>query len=80
MIEKKAVKFLQSVPKRDYIKLREHISHLAINPHPAGSIKLSGTENEFRYRYGNYRILYTVEHNILTVFIIDIGNRKDIYR
>ncbi len=35
VIEKKALKFLASVPKRDYIKLQEHINELAEDPPPS---------------------------------------------
>ncbi len=80
VIEKKALKFLASVSKRDYLKLQEHINELAEDPHPFGSIKLQGSTNIYRHRFGNYRILYTVESDQLIVYIIEIGNRKDIYR
>jgi mRNA interferase RelE/StbE len=43
VIEKKASKFLESVPKKDYLKLREHIYQLAEDPHPSGSIKVQGS-------------------------------------
>ncbi len=80
VIEKKALKFLAAVPKRDYIKLQEHINELAEDPHTSGSIKLQGSKNIYRHRFGNYRILYTVENEQLIVYIIEIGNRKDIYQ
>ena len=34
----------------------------------------------FRFRFGNYRGVYTVIDNILTITVIDIGHRRDIYR
>lgn len=80
VIEKKTVKFLASVPKRDYLKLQEHINEIAEDPYLSGSIKLQGSKNIYRYRYGNYRILYTVEKYRLIVYIIEIGDRKNIYR
>ena len=80
VIEKKALKFLAGVPKRDYLKIQEHINELAKDPHISGSIKLQGSINIYRYRYGNYRILYAVENEQLIIYIIEIGNRRDIYR
>lgn len=77
VIEKKALKFLASVPKRDYLKLKEHIYQLAEDPQPSGSIKLHGAVSVYRLRYGNYRILYTIQNDQLIVYIIEIGNRKD---
>ncbi len=67
VIERKVLKFLAGIPKRDYLKLQEHINELAFNPHPPGSIKVQGSTNIYRHRYGNYRILYTIENNQLIV-------------
>jgi mRNA-degrading endonuclease RelE of RelBE toxin-antitoxin system len=33
----------------------------------------------YRIRYGDYRIIYTIEDHILTVTVIDTGHRKEIY-
>ena len=38
--------------------------------------KLSGS---YRYRVGDYRIVYTINEAIVTVFVITIANRKDVY-
>ena len=67
-------------------KLRRQIKHkvesLASNPNPPGSKKLHGIldgENPvYRVRSGDYRILYSVRGNIIV--ILDIANRKDVYR
>lgn len=79
-LEKKALKFLINVPKKDYIKLREHIDQLAQDPHTPGSIKLAGSDSIYRLRFGNYRILYKVQNEEMIVFIIEIDHRKNIYR
>ena len=42
--------------------------------------KLAATENHFRVRVGDYRIIYAVEDLFLVVFVIAAGHRKDIYR
>ena len=39
-----------------------------------------GSEALYRIRIGDYRVIYEVQNKILTVFIIEIGHRKDIYR
>ncbi|MBV9470137.1 MAG: type II toxin-antitoxin system RelE/ParE family toxin [Abitibacteriaceae bacterium] len=31
-------------------------------------------------RVGDYRIIYSIEDDVLRVLIIDIGHRRDIYR
>ena len=53
----------------------------ADDPRSLGS-RLMGTEFEgvWRFRVGDYRILTRMERNILTVIIIEIGHRREIYR
>ena len=78
-VKKSAEKELSKIPKKELLKILEKIESLSDNPHPTGSIKLSN-QDKYRVRVGNYRILYKVEDNILTVFVVKIGHRKDIYR
>ena len=56
------------------------IDDLAIQPYPQGVRKLKGFEYRFRIRIGDYRVIYEVRNSILTVFVIRIGHRKEIYR
>jgi len=77
-VKKSAEKELGEIPKRDLLKIINKIQSLSDDPHPEGSIKLSNQE-KYRLHVGNYRVLYKVEDNILTIFIVKIGHRKDIY-
>jgi mRNA interferase RelE/StbE len=79
-LSKRAAKFLESLRDRDlYSRLRIAIDALAQDPAPPGCKSLKGCDG-FRVRVGDYRILYTVNHGQLRVCVIDIGNRRDIYR
>ncbi len=79
-LSKRAAKFLEGLRDRSlYERLRAAIDGLAANPVPPGSKSLTGREG-FRVRVGDYRILYTVDGGKLLVCIIEIGNRRDIYR
>lgn len=44
--------------------------------------RLKGPENSgrWRYRVGDYRIVVSFEINIVTVYVIEIGHRREIYR
>lgn len=42
--------------------------------------KLSGFENQYRCRVGNYRILYEVNKKEIVIYIIEILPRKDAYK
>jgi len=52
---------------------------LADQPRPPGSKKLSG-HNKYRIRQGNYRIIYGIEDKELTIVVVVVGKRKDVYR
>ena len=55
------------------------ILSLATNPHPRGSIKLTGVPL-YRLRVGQYRVLYEVNVESQKVTIVSIGHRREIYR
>jgi mRNA interferase RelE/StbE len=61
-------------------RIVEAIEILADEPYPAGSRKLKGFDFRYRIRVGDYRVIYEIRNSILTVYIIRIGHRKDIYR
>lgn len=75
-----AFKALKSMPNRDLQRAIKMIKSLEIDPFPHGSIKLSGLDKVYRVRFGDYRIIYEVDNNVLTVLVLKIGHRKDIYR
>ena len=79
IVKKKALKELDAVPKKYYTALRDAIDGLAENPRPAGCKKLIGSDNDYRIRVGTYRILYTIEDNILTITVVKVAHRKDAY-
>ena len=78
-ITRSAAKELEDVPKPDRLRIVDKIRLLAENPRPHGSEKLSG-EEKYRLRQGDYRILYTVDDQIITVTVVKIGNRRDVYK
>jgi mRNA interferase RelE/StbE len=61
-------------------RIAEAIEGLADEPYPVGFRKLKGFEYRYRIRVGDYRVIYEIRNSILTVIIIRIGHRKDIYR
>lgn len=72
-------KDLRKIPKRELKKILEKIETLGGNPRPAGCEKLTG-EALYRVRQGRYRIVYSIQDNELTVWVIKVGHRKDVYR
>jgi mRNA interferase RelE/StbE len=75
-----AVKDLKALPKAILKKIDARIALLADDPQPKGVKKLQGCEELYRVRVGDYRIVYTMENGKLTIVIVRIGHRKEIYR
>ena len=78
-VKKSAEKELGKLPKKELVKILTTIENLSTNPYPMGSIKLTN-EEKYRIRVGSYRVLYKVENDILTVFVVKVGHRRQIYR
>lgn len=74
-------KDLKSVPAQDLVRIKAAISDLANNPRPYGYKQLKGKNREYlRIRVGDYRIVYTVEHQALLIVVIHVGHRREIYK
>jgi len=72
-------KDFSTIPKKDIEKILHRIEVLTENPRPPGCEKLTGQER-YRVRQGRYRIVYSIQDDVLTVWIVKIGHRKDVYR
>ena len=72
-------KDLADVPVKELKRLIERIDSLADNPRPQGCDKLSGQER-YRIRQGNYRIIYSIQDTELTVWVVKVGHRREVYR
>lgn len=72
-------KDLASIPKHDLQRIIERIGDLAEDPRPTGCEKLSGQE-KYRVRQGNYRIIYSIQDTELTVWVVKVGHRREVYR
>lgn len=75
--EKPAVKFIKKQPPAQQRRILEAVHKL---PHEGDRKAMKGHPGEYRLRVGGYRILYTVENDVLIVRILDAGNRGDVYK
>ena len=72
-------KELRQLPKTQLKRVLKRIQQLAKNPRSVGCVKLQGTDNIYSVRQGDYRIIYTINDGSVTVLVIKIGHRKDVY-
>jgi mRNA interferase RelE/StbE len=55
------------------------IDGLADDPRQPGAKKLQGSENTWRVRVGDYRILYEIHDRQAIVLVVEIGHRREVY-
>ena len=79
IFKRPAEKSLHALPKKIQARIVGVIDLLSENPFPPASVKLKGRDG-YRIRTGDYRILYSVENEILIITVVAIGHRKEIYR
>ncbi len=79
VFRKSVAKDLRRLPNKDVAQILERINALAMEPRAVGCEKLSGQER-YRVRCGDYRVVYQIEDRRLTVLIVKVGHRSDVYR
>lgn len=75
-----AEKQLKAIPSRDRQRIVDSILALSVVPFPRGAKKLTGYDDTYRVRVGNYRVIYIVDGKVITITVLKIGHRKDVYR
>ncbi len=78
-ILRRAQKQLAKIPANDYKKIKKTILDLARDPRPPGSKKLKGRDG-WRIRQGDFRVIYEIQDDRLIIIVLEVGNRRDIYR
>ena len=76
--KKSVEKDFKGIPTKTLLKILEKIQKLHDDPRPIRSEKLTGQER-YRIRQGTYRIIYSIQDNELTVWVVKVGHRKGIY-
>jgi mRNA interferase RelE/StbE len=74
----KALRKIRDAKKQQ--RLDDAFNKLAENPRRMGAEKMAGFHNRYRFRVGDYRIIYEIHDAVLLVLILAIGDRKEIYR
>lgn len=71
---------LKALPKPIRTQIGRRIDKLVDDPRPHGVEKITGEDDLYRVRSGDYRILYTIKDKELLVLVVKIGDRKEVYR
>jgi mRNA interferase RelE/StbE len=79
-IKNKAVKELSRIRPDLGVKLLSAISSLTSIPRPRQSHKLHSSNNSYRLRVGDYRVLYQIDDDSRQIMVYHVGHRRDVYR
>ena len=80
-ISRRAQKSLTRIRPADRDKVRAAIFALSEDPRPHGVWMLKGKRGDYlRLRVRDYRVIYRVQEEILTVLVIRVGHRREVYR
>ncbi len=79
-IKPSALKELDAIgSKKARQRMVQTIRTLAEDPRPSGCRKLSG-KDKYRLRCGDSRIVYQVQDFDVSLTVVKIGHRRDVYR
>ncbi len=79
LLKRSAAKELEALPLKDRRGVAARLGALVEDPRPPGVETISG-QDKYRIRQGDYRVLYTIDDPALTVTVVRIGHRGDVYR
>lgn len=72
-------KELRALPKPDRVRVVGAIDRLRHSPHQGTQLK--GMSNGLRrIRVGDYRVIFEVHNQVLTVLVLRVGRRREVYR
>ena len=77
IVKKKAKKFIDKLLKNERMRIAKAIQLLS---NGEDIKKLKGHSDLLRLRVGEYRIIYTVDNGELIIYVVDAGNRGEIYK
>lgn len=71
---------LSSVDRQRILRfLRERVA-LLDNPRDLGEALAGTLSGYWKYRVGDYRVIAKIEDRQVTIFVVRIGNRREVYR
>jgi len=77
----RAAKSIKKLPREVQIRILDSIDELAQDP-AAHMKRLKGERDVpiFSHRIGEYRVLFTLNNAQLVILVLNVGNRRDIYK
>ena len=79
-LDGRAQKDLDRLPGNTLRRVLEALTALRENPRPPGCTKLRGSEDAYRIRVGDYRVLYSIDDGAQTIRVWRVRHRREVYR
>jgi len=79
-LEKAALVFWSELDAKQYRQIGRKIISLLLEPHPNDSQSLAGYSEYLRVDFGEYRIIYTIEEDVVKIILIGLRNDDNIYK
>ncbi|MFE6308409.1 type II toxin-antitoxin system RelE/ParE family toxin [Nocardiopsis sp. NPDC057823] len=70
---------LRKLPRTVAMNVFRKLTELETDPLGFGTTALVGSPEVRRLRVGDYRVIYTVEHDRLIVWVVHVGHRSGVY-
>jgi len=77
---RKASKQLAKLPEDVKQRINIKVQELTDNPRPSGVVKLESSNNRYRIRVGDYRVLYEIIDDLLIVTVVKLGHHREVYQ
>ncbi|MDO9590907.1 MAG: type II toxin-antitoxin system RelE/ParE family toxin [Microcella sp.] len=74
-----AARQVKKLPRPVRDKVLSAVARLSDDPRPHGATKLVGEQTAWRLRMGDYRVIYDVVDEVLTVTVVRAAHRREAY-
>ena len=75
-----ALRQISKLPRVVQERIQQRIDALREDPRPPGTKALVGRGSFYRLRVGDYRVIYEIRDEMLTVLVVRVGHRREVYR
>lgn len=80
LIERGAERDLRKLPASIFKAIVDRLQLFKKTARPPGAKKLSGRQNDWRIRVGDYRVIYEIDDLSQQVRILRVRHRREVYR
>ncbi len=71
---------LRAIPRETALRILHKLAELEADPYGFNTTELVGEPGYRRLRVGPYRVIYTLDHGQVVIWIIAVGHRSAIYQ